>query len=84
MGSKHSRAKPGGSILLWQTAHDAICRCLASCSRIVVVPRMSGSTAGTLGGGGGLGRPMMFLSTQLPRITGEVVVPLAVTFKTLA
>ena len=84
MTSKLSRAKPGGSILAWQAAHDARCRCLASCSRIVVAPRMSGSTASTSGGGLGGGVPRMRSSTHAPRRTGEVVVPLAVTFSTLA
>src|SRR5262249_41364985 len=77
-------AKPAGSILAWQLAHVAIWRCLASCSRIVVAPRMSGSTAGTPDGGGGGGVPRRRASTQGPGVTGEVLVPLAVTFSTLA
>ena len=84
MTSKLSRAKPGGSILAWQRRTTPICRCLASCSRIVVAPRMSGSTAGTPAGGFGGGVPRMRSSTHAPRRTGEVVVPLAVTFSTLA
>ena len=39
---------------------------------------------GTFGGGGLGGRPTMFRSTHAPRTTGEVLVPLAVTFSTLA
>ena len=45
---------------------------------------MSGSTAATFFGGGGAGRPRILSKTQAPRTTGEVVVPLAVTFNTLA
>ena len=56
-------------------------RCLASCSRIVVAPRTSGSTAGTLDGGGSGGRPSSRSITNAPRGTGEVVVPLAVIFR---
>ena len=37
---------------------------------MVVAPRMSGSTAGTFGGGRGAGWPMMRSSTQVPRKTG--------------
>ncbi len=47
---------------------------------MVLAPRMSGSTAGTAAGGLGGGSPTMFFMIQAPRITGEVVVPLAVTF----
>jgi len=45
---------------------------------------MSGSTAGMLGGGGGGGLPINRSMTQAPRVTGEVVVPFAVTFRTAA
>ena len=45
---------------------------------------MSGSIAGTFGGGGGTGFPKMRSLTQTPRTTGDVVVPLAVTFNTAA
>ena len=45
---------------------------------------MSGSIAGTSSGGGGGGVPRMRSRTHAPRSTGEVVVPLAVTFSTLA
>ena len=41
---------------------------------------MSGSTAGTLSGGFGGGWPSSRVITQAPRITGDVFVPLAVTF----
>ena len=51
---------------------------------MVTAPRMSGSTAGTLGGGGGVSMPRMRSMIQSPRSTGEVVVPLAVTLSTLA
>ena len=83
MGSKLSRAKPGGSIFLWQLAQLSTLRCFASCSRMVVAPRMSGSMASTSGGGFGGGVPRMRSSTQEPRMMGEVVVPFAVTFKML-
>ena len=36
---------------MWQVAQVATWRCLASCSRMVVAPRMSGSIAGTPSGG---------------------------------
>ena len=42
---------------------------------MVVVPRVSGSTVPTPGGGGGAGRPSTFANTKLPRGIGEVVVP---------
>ena len=45
---------------------------------------MSGSTASTDGGGGGVSSPRMRSVIQCPRSTGEVVVPLAVTLRTLA
>ena len=51
---------------------------------MVVAPRMSGSTAGTLAGGGGEGLPRMRDMIHAPRFTGDVVVPLAVTLSTLA
>ena len=51
---------------------------------MVVAPRVSGWMAGTSAGGCGGGVPRMRSSTQAPRSTGEVVVPLAVTFSTLA
>jgi hypothetical protein len=51
---------------------------------MVVAPRVSGSTAGTLGGGGGGGWPSRRSMIQAPRITGDVVVPLAVIFRMLA
>ena len=70
--------------IAWQAAQDLTSRCLASWSRMVVAPRVSGSTAGTLGGGGGGGSPRMRSMIHAPRITGEVVVPLAVTFSTVA
>jgi len=57
---------------------------LACVPRIVVAPRVSGSSAGTLGGGGCGGFPNSRVIIQTPRLTGEVVVPFAVTFKTLA
>ena len=38
--------------------------------------------AGTSGGGGSGGLPTIFRMTQAPRFTGEVTVPLAVTFST--
>jgi hypothetical protein len=51
---------------------------------MVVAPRMSGSNAGMSGGGGDAGLPTTFSSTHLPCRMGEVVVPLAVTFKMAA
>src|SRR2546430_14265040 len=51
--SKFSSANPAGSIFAWQAAQLCRVRCLSSCWRIVTAPRMSGSMAGTLGGGGG-------------------------------
>jgi hypothetical protein len=84
MTSKLSRAKPGGSIFTWHDAQLSWVRCLSSCWRIVAAPRMSGSTAGTLFGGGGGGWPKMRSIIQAPRTTGEVVVPFAVTFSTAA
>ena len=50
---------------------------------MVTAPRMSGSTALTDGGGGGVW-PRIRSVIQWPRRTGEVVVPLAVTLSTLA
>ena len=41
---------------------------------------MSGSTAGTLSGGFGGGWPSSRVITHAPRSTGDVFVPLAVTF----
>ena len=84
MTSKLSRAKPAGSILAWQALQVSCVRCLASCSRIVMAPRISGSIAGTLAGGGGGGLPKSRVVIQAPRLTGEVVVPFAVTFNVLA
>ena len=68
----------------WQEAHSAAFRCWSSCSRIVTAPRRSGSTAGTSDGGGGAGLPRRRSSTHAPRVTGDVVVPFAVTFRTAA
>ena len=51
---------------------------------MVTAPRMSGSTAFTVGGGGRVSMPRIRSVIQWPRITGEVVVPLAVTLSTLA
>ena len=51
---------------------------------MVVVPRVSGSRPAMLGGGGGAGWPSRFASTKLPRGTGDVTVPLAVSLRTLA
>ena len=39
---------------------------------MVVAPRISGSMAGTSGGGGAGGLPIIRSSTHLPRSTGEV------------
>ena len=80
MTSKFSKAKPTGSNLAWQAAQVFDAVCLASNARMVVAPRMSGSTAGTLFGGGGGGWPSSFSMIQTPRSTGEVVVPFAVCF----
>ena len=55
-------------------AQAGVLRCLSSCWRMVTAPRMSGSTAGTFGGGGAGGVPRMRSSTHAPRTTGEVVV----------
>ena len=49
-------------------------RCAARISRIVVLPRVSGSIEPTDGGGGEGGVPRKFVSTKLPRITGDVTV----------
>ncbi len=51
---------------------------------MVVAPRVSGSMAGTLLGGGGIALPKMRSLIHAPRTTGDVVVPLAVTLSTLA
>src|SRR5262249_12732586 len=77
-------AKPGGSILAWQAAQDGFDRCWASISRMVVVPRTSGSMAGTSPGGGSGGRPTIFRMTQAPRLAGEGTGPLAGTLTTAA
>ena len=53
IASKFSTANPSGSILRWHSAQLASARCFSSCSRIVIAPRMSGSMAGTSGGGEG-------------------------------
>ncbi len=42
---------------------------------------MSGSIAGTLSGGGGIGSPSSRSETHTPRTTGDVFEPLAVTFR---
>src|SRR5579859_4347538 len=76
--SNASRAKPGGSIFEWQEPQPGKERCFSSCSRMVTAPRTSGSTAGTLGGGGSGGWPRRRAMTKAPRGTGEVVVPFAV------
>ena len=39
-----------------------------------------GDTGSMLGGGGGIGVPSRRSATHTPRLTGEVIVPLAVTF----
>src|SRR4051812_30972549 len=83
IGAKFSSAKPGGAILLLEAAQEASLRCLSSCWRRVVAPVRSGSTAGT-GGGGGTGVPSKLSRTHTPRVTGEVVVPFAVTLRRLA
>ena len=51
---------------------------------MVVAPRMSGSTAGTLAAAAAAALPRMRSMIHAPRSTGEVVVPFAVTFSTLA
>ena len=72
--SKFSRAKPMGSIRSWQLAQAGLARCSARRSLIErVASTLFSSRAGTFGGGGGGGEPMMFSSTQLPRITGRCV-----------
>ena len=48
------------------------------------IARISGSMEGTSSGGGKVFSPMMRSSIHTPRTTGDVVVPLAVTFNTLA
>ena len=68
----------------WQAAHEASLACFANCSRIVVAPRVSGSIAFTLPGGGGMVAPSNRSMKNTPRGTGDVVVPLAVTLSTLA
>ena len=50
----------------------------------LALTRLSGSIASTPEGGGGISNPMIRSMTHLPRITGEVVVPFAVTRNTLA
>ena len=82
--SKFSSAKPGGSIRAWHDAQLASDRCLASCWRIDVAPRVSGSNAGMSAGGGSGGSPSNRLMTHAPRSTGDEKVPLAVTLSTLA
>ena len=47
-------------------------------------PRISGSSAGVSGGGGDGDFPISLSRTHFPRSTGEVLVPLAVTFKMAA
>ena len=69
---------------VWHEAQVASDRCLASCCRIEVAPRVSGSNAGISAGGGSGGSPSNRLMTQAPRSTGDVKVPLAVTLSTLA
>ena len=81
---KLSREKPGGSMSRWQRAQLSTFRCAANSSRIVVAPRVSGSMDPTPGGGLDGGVPSRRLRTKLPRGTGEVFVPLAVTLSTLA
>src|SRR4051794_34031989 len=84
---KFSRARPGGSIRIWQEAHRGLSRCKARASRwgggrsagLVIVS----SRGGTLGGGGEGGEPRMFSRIHLPRLTGDVRVGLEVTVRTL-
>ncbi len=84
--SKLSRAKPRwvDSSELADGRTEATDRCFSNWARIVVAPRVSGSTAGTPGGGGGSGLPMIRSMIQAPRRTGDVADPLAVTLSTLA
>ena len=56
----------------WHEAQDSMDLCLASCSLIVIAPRMSGSTAAMPSGGLGGGVPKMRSRTQVPRRIGEV------------
>ncbi len=58
-------------------------RCLSSCWRMVTAPRISGSMAGTPAGWA-VWKPRIRSMIQTPRITGEVVVPFAVTLRMLA
>src|SRR5262249_40087590 len=84
MTSKLSSAKPGGSILVWHETQGEDWRWFVGCVGVGGGAGLSGSTAGTPEGGGDGGVPRMRSSTQAPRVTGEVLVPLAVTFSTLA
>ena len=47
---------------------------------MVVVPRVSGSIVAMSGGGGFGGRPSTCVRIKLPRLTGVVTLPFAVTF----
>ena len=74
--SKFSSAKPRGSIREWQTEQEGFTRCWSILWRIVnILPSLPASSfkEGTSGGGGGGGVPIMFSSTHLPRIVGEVL-----------
>src|SRR5262245_36090006 len=75
MALKFSRAKPIGSILLWQLAHTALLRCFSMRSRTDeggAPPSPFSVNAGTFGGGAGGGEPRMLVSSHFPRTTGDV------------
>ena len=69
---------------VWQLAHDGLARCLANCCRMVVAPRVSGSSLATSAGGGGGETPRMRSQIQWPRRIGDVLAPSVVTLSTLA
>ena len=77
MASNVSSAKPIGSIILWQLAQVGLDPMLlhplahrrAAPAAVAIVLSLN---AGTLGGGSGGTTPRMFISTHLPRRTGDV------------
>ena len=87
MALKFSKAKPNGSMRLWQEAQSGFSRCIAKASRrLMVLPSCffsEASSEATFAGGGGGGVPRKLSRMNNPRFTGEVRVGFEVTANTL-
>src|SRR6516225_3392366 len=71
--SKFSSAKPIGSMILWQTAHEGEVACSVMRWRMDSFVWVASSFKnGTLAGGGGGGVPSSCSSTHFPRMVGAV------------